>query len=68
MIPAVRNAVDGFDKIYDLQEGQKSFETPAALLEALGVFNLTQTSAYDFFQSLGGFEADGSQVAGKLQL
>ncbi|CAE7349694.1 FLCY [Symbiodinium sp. CCMP2592] len=53
VIPAVRNAVDGFDKIYDLQEGQKSFETRAALLDALGVFNLTQTSAYDFFKSLG---------------
>ncbi|CAE7648308.1 FLCY, partial [Symbiodinium sp. CCMP2456] len=53
VIPAVGNAVDGFDKIYDLQEGQKIFETPAAMLEALGVFNLTQTSAYDFFKSLG---------------
>ena len=54
MLPAVRSAVDGFDRIYDLQERQQSFESPAELLDALGVFNLTQTSAYDYFAGRGG--------------
>ncbi|CAE7224657.1 FLCY [Symbiodinium pilosum] len=53
VIPAVRKAVDSFDRIYSLQDQQQSFKTPAELFDALGVFNLTQTSAYDYFASLG---------------
>ncbi|CAJ1419526.1 unnamed protein product [Effrenium voratum] len=53
VIPVVREAVGHFDGIYDLQGAGQSFETPAELLRALRVFNLTQTSAYDFLAGLG---------------
>eukprot|EP00931_Biecheleriopsis_adriatica_P055512 TRINITY_DN32846_c0_g1_i1.p1 TRINITY_DN32846_c0_g1~~TRINITY_DN32846_c0_g1_i1.p1 ORF type:complete len:477 (-),score=101.68 TRINITY_DN32846_c0_g1_i1:26-1456(-) len=57
VIPAVRKAVEKFDKIYELQAENRSFASPEELLRALGVFDLTQVSAYDYFKGLDVNEA-----------
>ena len=53
IIPAVRETVKKFDRIYELQDQNRSFSSPTELLMALGLFNLTQVSAYDYFSQLG---------------
>ena len=45
--------MNNFDQIYELQEKHQSFSTPQEMLTSLGLFNLTQISAYDYFQKLG---------------
>lgn len=53
VIPAVRETVALFDQIYALQDRNRSFESPQEMLEALRLFNLTQVTAYDYFDKLG---------------
>ena len=52
IIPVVRQMASRLNRIYDLQRRGVAFETPAALLEALDLYNLTQVSAYEFFKFL----------------
>jgi prenylcysteine oxidase/farnesylcysteine lyase len=53
VIPVVRQMASRLNRIYELQRRGVAFETPAALLEALGLYNLTQVSAYDYFRRIG---------------
>ena len=52
IIPVVRQMASRLNRIYELQRRGVAFETPAALLEALDLYNLTQVSAYEFFEFL----------------
>ena len=53
VLPILRECVGNLSKIYALQRGGATFETPRAMLEALGLYDLTQVSAYDFFAAAG---------------
>jgi prenylcysteine oxidase/farnesylcysteine lyase len=53
IIPVVRQMASRLNRIYDLQRRGVAFETPAALLAELGLYNLTQVSAYDYFRRIG---------------
>ena len=53
IIPVVRQMASRLNRIYDLQRRGVAFGTPAALLEALDLYNLTQVSAYDYFRRIG---------------
>ena len=53
IIPVVRQMASRLNRIYELQRRGVAFETPAALLEALDLYNLTQVSAYDYFRRIG---------------
>ena len=53
IIPVVRQMASRLNRIYELQRRGVAFETPAALLAELGLYNLTQVSAYDYFRRIG---------------
>ena len=53
IIPVVRQMASRLNRIYALQRRGVAFETPAALLAELGLYNLTQVSAYDYFRRVG---------------
>ena len=53
IIPVVRQMASRLNRIYELQRRGVAFETPAALLAELGLYNLTQVSAYDYFRHIG---------------
>ena len=53
IIPVVRQMASRLNRIYGLQRRGVAFETPAALLAELGLYNLTQVSAYDYFRRIG---------------
>jgi prenylcysteine oxidase/farnesylcysteine lyase len=53
VIPVVRQMASRLNRIYELQRRGFAFETPVALLAELGLYNLTQVSAYDYFRRIG---------------
>jgi len=52
IISAVKTAVNNLGNIYSLQSNNVSFSHPRDMFEALNLYNLTQTSAYDYFKAL----------------
>lgn len=52
VLPMVKATASNLSRIYDLQRRGVAFRTPASLLEALGLYELTQVSAYDYFRFL----------------
>ena len=53
IIPVVRQMASRLNRIYELQRRGVAFKTPVALLAELGLYNLTQVSAYDYFRRVG---------------
>lgn len=49
----VKETLDKWTHIYDLLNSGESFRTPKELFTALGVYDLTQKSSYDYLRSKG---------------
>jgi glycine/D-amino acid oxidase-like deaminating enzyme len=52
VLPMVKATASNLSRIYDLQRRGVAFRTPASLLGALGLYELTQVSAYEYLHSL----------------
>ena len=53
VLPALKQTVHNLSRVYDLQRADVAFDTPESLFRALGLYELTQVTAYDHFKSLG---------------
>jgi hypothetical protein len=59
-----KEAARGFASVYALQDAGRAFETPREMLEAMGLWNLTQTSAQEHLEARGEMQGAGCATAG----